>query len=97
MDEIPQVTDNPAASRLELTVGGQLAELAYRRRGNRFVLIHTGVPEQLEGHGIGGKLVRAAVDMAAAEGLTVVPLCPFARDWLRQHPDAAAKAKMDLG
>ncbi len=28
---------------------------------NRLVLVHTGVPEEWGGHGIGGRLVRAAL------------------------------------
>ncbi len=79
MNADERVTDNQAESRFELTTGDGLAELIYRRRANRLVLVHTEVPEKLEGHGIGGTLVKAAVDRAVSEGLTVVPLCPFAR------------------
>jgi len=89
------VTDNAERSRFELSVDGHLAELVYRRHGDRLALIHTEVPEELEGRGLGGKLVTAAIDEAAAAGLTVVPLCPFARGWLERHPDAAAKAAID--
>ena len=91
------VADNQAESRFELWTGGRLAELLYRRNGNRLVLLHTEVPEELEGHGFGGALVAAAVDRAAREGLTVVPLCPFARGWLQRHPDTARKAVIDWG
>jgi uncharacterized protein len=76
VSDAPQVTDNHAGSRFELQVGGHPAELRYRRNGNRLVLIHTGVPVELEGRGIGGRLVAAALDRAAQEGLTVVPVCP---------------------
>lgn len=90
-----EVTDNTDASRFELHADGWLAELVYRIRGDRLVLVHTEVPVELEGRGIGGKLVTAAVDRAAREGLTLVPLCPFARDWLERHPEAASKAIID--
>jgi len=83
-----EVTDNAAESRFELRQDARLAELIYRLRGNRLVLVHTEVPAELEGHGIGGRLVTAAVDRAVREGLTLVPLCPFARDWLERHPEA---------
>jgi predicted GNAT family acetyltransferase len=92
-----QVTDNRAESRFETGIDGHRAELLYRRNGNRLVLIHTEVPEQLEGQGIGGSLVSAAVDRAARDGMTVVPLCPFARGWLERHPDVASLATIDWG
>jgi hypothetical protein len=92
-----QIIDNTEASRFELTADGRLAELQYRHRGRRLVITHTGVPPELEGRGIGGALVAAALDRAVAEELTVVPLCPFARGWLERHPDIAARAAIDWG
>ena len=97
MSDAPEVTDDRSQSRFEFQADGHLAELRYHRNGKRLVLIHTGVPEELGGHGIGGKLVTAAIDRAAREGLTIVPMCPFARDWLERHPDEAAKATIDWG
>ena len=40
-------------------------------------------------------LVAAAVDRAEAEGLTLVPRCPFARDWLEHHPEAVERVAVD--
>ncbi len=97
MTDTSQITDNTRASRFEPTVDGWLAELGYRIRGNRLVILHTGVPPELEGRGLGGTLVMAALDRAARDGLTVVPLCPFARGWLERHPDAAARGTIDWG
>jgi uncharacterized protein len=91
------VTDNPARRRFEAPVGRLLAYLSYRRNGQRLVLIHTDVPDEASGQGLGGKLVTAAMDEAARDGLTVVPLCPFARGWLERHPDVAGRAAIDWG
>jgi uncharacterized protein len=90
-----QVTHDPDDSRFEYRSGGSVAEIVYRLRGQRMVLLHTGVPDAMEGHGIGGELVRAAVGYAASHGLTVVPACPFARAWLERHPDVAAQVPID--
>lgn len=95
VSDAPRVTDNQAQSRFELDADGHVAELVYHRNGRRLALIHTDVPAELEGRGIGGQLVTAAIDRAAREGLTVVPLCPFARSWLERHADEAAKATID--
>ncbi len=71
-------------------VDGQAAgELLWResRDGSAIVLVHTQVDEEFEGRGVGGALVRAAVDEIAAAGRSVRPDCPFAREWLERHPD----------
>lgn len=91
----PQVTHDPDRSRFEYRAGGSVAEIVYRRHGERMILVHTGVPEALEGQGVGGQLVRAAVGYAAGAGLTIVPACPFARAWLDRHPDVAALVPID--
>ena len=74
-----------------------MAELAYRRDGDRLVLVHTGVPAELEGRGLGGVLVAAAVDQAEEEGQTVVSECEFARGWLERHPEVAGRVRPTLG
>ena len=89
------VTDNADASRLEIHADGEVAELVYRIRAGRLVLVHTGVPDSLGGRGLGGQLVLAALSKAAHDGLTIVPLCPFARGWLERHSDDAARATID--
>jgi predicted GNAT family acetyltransferase len=71
------------------------AELTYSLDGDRLFLRHTGVPEALEGRGIGGRLVRAAVERARREQLTLVPWCPFARRWLQDHPAEVAGIEID--
>jgi predicted GNAT family acetyltransferase len=91
----PQVTHDPDHDRFEYRAGSSVAELVYRLRGERMILLHTGVPHALEKHGIGGELVRAAVGYAAGQGLTVVPACPFARDWLERNPDVAGQVPID--
>ncbi len=96
MTDAPQVTDDPAGSRFVYAVDGQEAELLYRLRGRRLVLVHTEVPPALEGRGVGGRLVTAAVRRAATEGLAIVPSCPFARDWLERHPEVAGQARIDM-
>jgi hypothetical protein len=95
MDESNGVVDDVAHSRLVHEEGGALAELVYRRTGDRLILVHTGVPEELGGRGIGGQLVRRAAEWAATDGLTVVPWCPFARKWLQDHPDVARTVSID--
>jgi predicted GNAT family acetyltransferase len=55
----------------------------YERDNGR--LVHTGGPEELGGHGVGGRLVEAAVEEANRDGLTLVAHCPYARSGLEKH------------
>jgi uncharacterized protein len=83
------------ARRFTFESGAATAFLEFRRRGDRLIIVHTVVPPELEGKGVGSRLVTAAVDHAVSRGLTVVPVCPFARAWLRSHSDVAARANID--
>jgi predicted GNAT family acetyltransferase len=84
---IIQVSDNTAENRFEAHVGGNTAFLVYRRMPGRLVLVHTAVPTEFEGHGIGSKLVRAGIEFAREQGLTVVPVCRFVIDYIRRHQE----------
>jgi predicted GNAT family acetyltransferase len=89
------VVDVPADNRFVVRLEGHEAELVYHRNGDRLVLVHTEVPDEMSGHGVGGRLVGAAVARAESEHLTIVPWCPFARRWLQDHPDVAARVDID--
>ena len=90
-----EVRNDTDGHRFVIDEDGVEAELLYRMRAGRLILIHTGVPDQLGGRGIGARLVRAALDHARAEQLTIVPWCPFARQWLADHPKDAEGVSID--
>src|SRR5262245_25730924 len=85
--DLSAIVDNAGAHRFELTVDGLTAFLDYERTGDRLTILHTEVPEKLRGHHYGERLVDAAVASAHAAGLRLVVVCPFARAYLRRHPD----------
>jgi predicted GNAT family acetyltransferase len=89
------VEDRPDEGRFVIVVDGTEAELVYRAPPGKLVLVHTGVPDEIGGRGIAGRLVRAALERAAAEDRVVVPWCPYARRWLREHPDEASAVQID--
>lgn len=81
------VIDNVAEHRYEIHTEGQVAILVYKRGVNRISLLHTEVPPALEGRGIAGMLARAALEAARADGLEVVPICPYVVAYLRRHQE----------
>ena len=84
----PEIRNNTRAHRFELPVDGHLAKSWYRLAPGVITFTHTDVPPELEGRGVGSRLARGALDFARAEGLKVVPLCPFIAGWIaRPHHD----------
>ena len=82
-----EVRNNPAESRYELEVAGDIAIAVYQRQGDVVAFTHTEVPPQLEGQGIGSELVKGALDDVRAHGLAVIPACEFVAAYLERHPD----------
>ena len=84
----PSVTDHPEQSRFELQVDGELAGwLEYRPAGDNVILAHTEVMEGHEGQGLGGVLVKHALEAARAGGKGVIATCPFASAYIERHPE----------
>lgn len=81
------VTNNEQQSRYELEVDGGTAVLQYMERDGALYLTHTEVPPELEGQGIGGRIVKHALDDARGRGMKVAPWCPFVRAYVDRHPE----------
>ncbi len=65
--------------------GKEIGELDYIWLDQSTIVInHTEVNSNYEGHGLGKKLVDAAVDYARDNHLKIVPVCPFAKK-LMEH------------
>lgn len=78
----------PDASRYELREGDELLGfIDYRPAGDSVIVAHTEVPEEQEGKGIGGALVRGVFEQISADGKTVIPVCPFAAAYVARHPE----------
>lgn len=75
------IVDQPRSAQ-----GAVLGELSYRRSEAEINIVHTGVDRQLEGRGVGKRLVAAAVDMARKEGWKIRARCSFAHAVLEKTP-----------
>ncbi|YAL83198.1 GNAT family N-acetyltransferase [Dermacoccaceae bacterium W4C1] len=79
---------NEDEQRYEALLDNALAGYAdYRVNGASVLLPHTVVDSAYEGRGIGGGLVRYALDDISGSDLQVVPQCPFVASWIDQHPE----------
>ncbi len=82
------MVDVPDRSRFEIRVDGDVAGFTeYRRRPQLIAFIHTLTDPRFEGQGLASNLVRTALSEARAEGLSVLPFCPFVRGYIARHTE----------
>jgi uncharacterized protein len=83
-----QIVDAPERQRFEaVRDGAVLGFAAYQKTDELIVFTHTEVDPSLEGQGVGGSLVRGALDQARSLGLRVLPICTFVHGWMARHPE----------
>lgn len=71
--------------------GAEVGKITWTGAGDDSIIIdHTYVDDGQRGKGIAGELLRRAVDMAKAEGKTIIPLCPYAKREFDKNPDYQA-------
>jgi predicted GNAT family acetyltransferase len=82
-----EVTDNKTKQRYELAIDGHIAASYYKVADGVVTFVHTEVPAELGGKGIGSKLIAGALDLVRADGLKVIAQCPFVKGFLDKHSD----------
>jgi predicted GNAT family acetyltransferase len=83
-----QVVDVPDRSRFEIRVDGEVAGFTeYRRRPGLIAFVHTLTDPRFEGQGLASQLVRTALSEARSDELSVLPFCPFVREYIARHPE----------
>jgi hypothetical protein len=81
------IRDNAAHHRFELDADGGTATLLYHLSPGVMTLIHTEVPQALEGKGVGSALVGGVLDLVRTRGLKFVVKCPFVAAYMKRHPE----------
>ncbi|GHD28439.1 GNAT family N-acetyltransferase [Nocardiopsis kunsanensis] len=85
---VTEVVDRPGELRYEITSDGEPAGHAeYTVTDGLITFTHTEIDPSFEGQGLGGRLVREALDDVRGRGLKVLPMCPFVKGWIERHPD----------
>ena len=91
------VVNNTTKHRYELAVDGHIAATYYTIAGRVITFVHTEVPPELGGKGIGSRLIKGALDQVRADGLKVIAQCPFVKAFIDKHPDYADLLKSQNG
>jgi hypothetical protein len=85
-DPAVRVFDVPAEERYAAEVDGRRAGFTqYRLRDGTISFLHTEVDPPFAGRGVGGRLIRGALDDAGRRDLAVLPFCPFVNAFIKDH------------
>ena len=82
-----QLVDNKDARRFEAEIEGHIAFVEYRKGNDHISYIHTEVPKELEGRGVGAFLAKNVLEYAKEHQLRVKPYCPFIKAYIDKHPE----------
>ena len=82
-----KVTDNKEKERFEVELEGATAFIDYSEQNGVVAMTHTEVPKNFEGKGVGGQLVKGALDIVKNENKRVRPLCTFVAAYIKRHPE----------
>ncbi|WP_200835039.1 GNAT family N-acetyltransferase [Phyllobacterium salinisoli] len=84
----PGVEDNFTYSRYEMPIAdGVIAVAYYRIEGEIVILVHTEVPFEYSGQGIGSLLAQGVFDAIRQSGHKVRPICPFMAKFAVRHSE----------
>ena len=83
----PQPQQKVTTGRFEIARNSQVAYLEYSLSGNVLVLIHTEVPQKLQGMGLASSLAETALHWARENKLKVDIVCPTVQEYVAKHPE----------
>ncbi|MGN6179003.1 MAG: GNAT family N-acetyltransferase [Mucilaginibacter sp.] len=86
LDSSPLI-NNEDDSRFEVGIDGAVAFINYLKRDGVYYLIHTEVPQALQGRGIAGALVEKTFKHLEAAGFKIMPYCPYIQSYLKRHAE----------
>jgi predicted GNAT family acetyltransferase len=81
--------------RLSVELEGQTGLLDYELDDKVMSITHARVPPAIGSRGVAAELMRSALDLAAANGWTVKPVCAYAIAYMKRHPSGGTDAHLE--
>ena len=95
MMENQEVKFNEELSQFEMELdGGGKGLVGFTREADGTLnLVHTEVPPEHEGKGIGSRLVKQTLEQIKRTNKKIVPSCPFIAAYIKRHPEYESLVK----
>ena len=82
-----RIRNNEQQMRFEAQEDEDIAFLEYRFYKKNIALMHTSVPEGMEGKGVASALAAYAFNYAKENKKPVMVYCPFVAAYIKRHPE----------
>jgi len=82
-----ELVNNIERGAFEIPVNDQLAFISYRSSGNVVTLMHTEVPQELEGQGLASAMIEKTLQYLEENNRRIIPRCSFVIAYLKRHPE----------
>jgi predicted GNAT family acetyltransferase len=82
-----KIINNEQQMRFEVQQNGDVGFLEYRFYKKNIALMHTFVPESMEGKGFASALAAYAFNYAKENKKLVMVYCPFVATYIKRHPE----------
>lgn len=89
MNEVLGIESNETKGYFYIKINDKIeAKMTFVFAGeNKIIIDHTEVNQGKNGKGFGKKMVEKAVEFAREKGITILPLCPFAKSVFDKTPE----------
>jgi uncharacterized protein len=83
-----EVKNDEGKQQFAADVDGKKAFIDYKKQNDGTLnLLHTEVPPEFEGKGIGSQLVKQTLEQIKAEGAKIIPSCRFVAAYIKRHKE----------
>ena len=83
---LSEIIHDPKQGQFRMEVDGKTALVNYTNQNGKLHLVHSEVPKELQGQGIGKVLVEKTFAYIEQHGLEAVAVCPFIKIVAQRSP-----------
>jgi predicted GNAT family acetyltransferase len=89
-----EVKFNEELSQFEMDFDGKKALVGFKKETDGTLnLVHTEVPPEFEGKGVGSQLVKQTLEQIKTTNKKIIPSCPFVAAYIKRHPEYESLVK----
>ena len=91
-----KLIDNKEHKQYEYRLDQYVPHISYKKKGKTIALLHTNIPSELRGKGVGSMLVKDVLEDISNQNLQLIPLCSFVARYIKNNPEYKSLLPKDI-